>query len=173
MNKEKKLKNLSKVQDVQVEFANLAGMLASRLNLSPIVGQIYALLYLSPEPVSLNEMVEKLKISKASASINIRYLESWGAVKKVWVNSSRKDYYEANPDIFGIVMDRLREGLKKRLSEVEGKFSSLNISIEGFGRREKDKFLMGRIENLKELYRFVKKLLDDFSEFNFKSLTKE
>ncbi len=107
----------------QVEFASVIGMLASRFSISPTVGQIYGLLYMSPRPISLNEMVERLRISKGSASTNVRILESWGAVRKVWVDNTRKDYYEANPDILKIIINRLREGLDKRMSETKSHFA--------------------------------------------------
>ena len=77
--------------DIKRDVINLAGMGFSRFSLSPIAGQIYALLYMSEGPVTLNDMVRELKISKGSASMNIRSLESWGAVRKLWVNSDRKE----------------------------------------------------------------------------------
>ncbi len=142
----------------QVEFANTAGMLASRFSLSPTVGQIYGLLYMSEDPVSLNEMVEKLGISKGSASVNIRILESWGAVRKVWVDNSRKDYYEANPDTLRIIGNRLKEGLKKRLGEAKQRLSSVEKKVS---LNNKDMvFYKKRINETREMYSKIVSLLD-------------
>jgi len=44
------------------------------------------------KPLSLDTIVEKLKMSKGSVSLNIRELEKWDAVKKIWVNGTRKDF---------------------------------------------------------------------------------
>ena len=49
--------------------------------------------------------------------MNIRYLEQWQAVKKIWKKGSRKDYYQANPDIEKIILSRLKEGVNRRLTE--------------------------------------------------------
>ncbi|MFQ5867217.1 MAG: GbsR/MarR family transcriptional regulator [bacterium] len=115
---------LEKIRD---EFAEIAGQLSGRLGLSRTVGQLYALLFLSDEPVCLDYMVERLKISKGSVSTNIRELEKWGAVRKVWVKGSRKDFYEANPDTLKIVINRFKIGIQQRLNEM----------LEGIDRFEK------------------------------------
>jgi len=145
-------------EELRTEFANLAGILASRLNISPIVGKIYALLYISGRPVSLNEMVEILGISKASASLNIRYLESWGAVKKVWVDSSRKDYYGANPDILSIVLERLRSGIEKRFEEVRPRFEELEKKLSADENYSKE--LKAKMEEMRGYYELAKFFMD-------------
>ncbi len=155
--------NNNSKNNFQVEFANTAGMLASRLSLSPTVGQIYGLLYMSPEPVSLNEMVEKLGISKGSASVNIRILESWGAVRKVWVDNTRKDYYEANIDTLKIIIDRLREGLLKRFSEANQKLNLIEEDLNkktGEKDREQNKFYVKKINMVKDIYNQVISLME-------------
>jgi DNA-binding transcriptional regulator GbsR (MarR family) len=122
---------LEKIRD---EFAEIAGQLSARLGLSRTVGQLYALLFLSNEPLCLDYMAERLGVSKGSASINIRELEKWGAVRKVWVKGSRKDFYEANPDTLKIVINRFKTGIQQRLNEM----------LEGINRFEK---VISEIEN--------------------------
>lgn len=122
---------LDKIRD---EFTEIAGQLGARLGLSRTVGQLYALLFLSDEPLCLDYMVERLKVSKGSVSTNVRELEKWGAVRKVWVKGSRKDYYEANPDTLKIVINRFKGGIQDRLNEMS----------EGINRFEK---VISEIEN--------------------------
>jgi len=144
----------------QIKFANAAGMLASRFSINPTVGQLYGLLYMSPEPVSLNEMVEKLGISKGAVSTNIRILESWGAVKKVWVDNSRKDYYEANPDTLNIIIDRLKNGLSRRLEETKESVSRIDEEMKADKIPEVNGFYKERISNIKEMYGQAKQLMN-------------
>jgi len=144
----------------QIKFANVAGMLASRFSINPTVGQLYGLLYMSPEPVSLNEMVEKLGISKGAVSTNIRILESWGAVKKVWVDNSRKDYYEANPDTLNIIIDRLKNGLSRRLEETKESVSRIDEEMKADKIPEVNGFYKERISNIKEMYGQAKQLMN-------------
>jgi DNA-binding transcriptional regulator GbsR (MarR family) len=57
-------------------------------------GRLFACLLLSPEPRSLDELVEKLQVSKASVSMNARMLERFGVIRRVTKLGDRRDYYE-------------------------------------------------------------------------------
>ena len=121
------------------------------LGLGRVVGQIYAYLYFSSEPCGLADMQQALGISKGSASMGVRQLEQWHAVKKVWVRGDRKDYYEAS-DWFGqiiktAVIDTIGKKLgaySTMLDEVEGEINSLQ---GGNGERD---FLKNRIQHLRK-----------------------
>jgi DNA-binding transcriptional regulator GbsR (MarR family) len=93
--------------------------ICKKLGLNNVMAQLYAILYLSNKALSLDDMVERLKISKGSASVNIRALENYGAVRRVWIRGSRKDYYEADTDIMRVIMDRVKLIAKIRLSEID------------------------------------------------------
>ncbi len=154
----------SELEKAHDYFIETASRLSKGMGLSEIAGQIYALLYLSPEPISLNEMVEKLKISKASASVNIRALEGWGAVRKVWVKGNRRNHYVVDGNIWKIVTNRLKLGLERRITEASGAIEQaekmLQNSQEKMNSNDKKvarvymqrikavKQLTGRLENL-------------------------
>src|SRR3989338_5938972 len=108
--------NLTNAQDV---FLNEINQICSKFGLNNIMAQLYAILYLSDKPLSLDDMVDRLRISKGSASINIRALERYGAVRRVWIKGSRRDYYEAEADIVKVVVGRIRSMVNGRLTELE------------------------------------------------------
>ncbi|MCD6413825.1 MAG: hypothetical protein J7L54_06750 [Elusimicrobia bacterium] len=155
---------MENIKEAKRKIVNIAGLVSSRFSLSPIAGQIYALLYVSSEPVSLNDMVRELKISKGSASTNIRALEAWGAVRKVWVNSDRKDYYEANPDIEGIALRRIREGLKKRLAEVSPHIEALEEVLKKGGKSKETKFIAERFGKIKRIFSLIEEAAEVIPE---------
>jgi len=166
--------NFSQIEDI---FIETAGDLARSLSINPIIGQLYALLYIHPEPVSLDEMVEKLKISKGNASVNIRVLESWQAVKKVWMKGSRKDYYTAETDFLKIVLNRLNEGLTRRLSTTAEPLEKIKtmlnenqtkLSPEG---KNKVNFYKTKIKQLEEIHNLVANLLKVLPSLDFLSET--
>jgi DNA-binding transcriptional regulator GbsR (MarR family) len=113
------------------EFARFAGELAESFSFNRSVGQIYGLLYLQESPLSLEDIGQRLSMSKGNASINIRLLESWGAVRPVSVVGSRKDFYEANRDIKQVALRRVREGLTKRLDRAEEQLTRLHKNGNG------------------------------------------
>jgi len=124
-----------KIEKVRDYFIETAGGMAESLGLNSIAGQMYALLYISNEPVSLDDITDILKVSKGNVSVNIRALERWGAVKKVWVKGSRRNFYKTNEDILGIIKTRLEEGLTKRIKEIDGELSRAEEMLQSAGKQ--------------------------------------
>lgn len=85
------------------------GQLADYFGFSKVLGQLYGTLMLSANPLSLDDMVERLDISKASVSMNMRSLEHMGMVRQVWVRGGggRRKYYEAETDYWKIISSLL------------------------------------------------------------------
>ena len=145
--------------EVENLFIETAGEIAESFSINRVVGQLYALLYFSPEPVSLDDMAKKLKISKGSASVNIRILESWKAVKKIWVQGSRKDFYSAEEDLFKIITERVQQGLLRRLEMAKGKKNQLMSLLETKNGRKETIFYKNRLKKLEELENVVESAL--------------
>ncbi|OGR50709.1 MAG: hypothetical protein A3I11_02210 [Elusimicrobia bacterium RIFCSPLOWO2_02_FULL_39_32] len=145
--------------DPQIEdlFIQTAGELAESVSINRVVGQLYALLYIRPEPVSLDKMAEKLKISKGSASVNIRVLETWNAVKKVWIQGSRKDFYTAEPDILKLILERLDYGFTRRIALSKAKVDLIHSILNS--KNEKASFYKERLKQLEELQNLVETFL--------------
>ncbi|MDO9465008.1 MAG: hypothetical protein Q7J67_06910 [bacterium] len=125
----------SEIEKVRDYFIEIAGSMAENLGLNSIAGQMYALLYISNDQVSLDEITHVLKVSKGNVSVNIRVLERWGAVKKAWVKGSRRNFYKANEDILEIITNRLKEGLTKRTREVDDGLSGAEEMLQSAGKQ--------------------------------------
>ncbi|MBE2286415.1 MAG: hypothetical protein IAE77_23365 [Prosthecobacter sp.] len=92
-------------------FIEAGGNTTRAFGFGRLIGRLFALLYLSPEPLCLDQIAHKLRISKASASITVRQLAAWQAVHKVEDTEGRRDFYEAELR-FGVI---LKNGLLPRL----------------------------------------------------------
>jgi len=101
------------------EMVDAGGRTAQSFGVSRLFGQIYTLLYLSPEPRTLDEIAAALGVSKASVSITCRALEGWGAVKRIWVKGDRKDYYHAQTDLGAIINNGLLSAVNKKLDTAQ------------------------------------------------------
>lgn len=150
-------------------FVESAGNLGASLGISKVVAQLYALLYVWPEPLSLDDMCELLKISKGNASMNIRYLEQWNAVKKIWQKGSRKDYYEVNPDIEKIVFTRLKEGLERRINDFLQNLDKLDEEIKKLEKNSKNnqhtKLFIQRIKKIRDINKKINKFFSIIKPF--------
>ena len=106
-------------------FIALAGDIAEMTSFNRSLGQLYGLLYISPEPLSLEEIARTCRMSKGNASIHLRILENWNAVHASSKPGTRKDYYTANTDLKSLVTQRLQEGISKRITRVRKRLIAL------------------------------------------------
>lgn len=98
-------------------FIEASGATTHSFGLGRLIGRLFALLYLTPEPMCLDQIAKKLKISKASASITVRQLAALHAVHKVEEieAAGRRDFYQAELS-FGVILRKgLLPGLQKKL----------------------------------------------------------
>jgi len=157
--------HLSKARE---RFIEGIGRLATTVGVSRVIGQLYAMLFLSDKPLCLDDMVERLKISKGNASLNIRGLERLGAVKKVWVKGDRKDFYEAELDFQKVIRSGLMGAVKSRMKIAWDTMVENESLIEEVHRNlnEKEKRIaelyLKRLQSAKEIYRFAERMLDGF-----------
>src|SRR5262245_46606734 len=103
----------------------LAGDVAEMVSFNRSLGQLYGLLYVTANPLSLEEIAQTTRMSKGNASIHLRILEDWNAVHRSSQPGTRKDYYTANTDIKGLVTRRFQEGLSKRLDLVRKRLDAM------------------------------------------------
>ena len=117
-------KSLTAVNDSTV--AGL-GRLARFFGFSEVMGRLYGTLLMSPEPLSLDDLADTLRISKGSVSMNMRALERWGMAKEVWMRGDRKKYYAAEHDLWQVIRNVLSSRERR---EVELALQVLGDSVE-------------------------------------------
>jgi HTH-type transcriptional regulator, glycine betaine synthesis regulator len=142
-------------EEIREGLMEAMGRITSFWGFSKIMGQLYGLLYLSPRPLTLDEMVESLSVSKGNVSINIRALERWNMVKNVWVKGDRKDYYEAETDFWKIVKGVLREREKKEFDLALDSVTKLLRKSTELQKASKDAETAFAVDRLKKLEDFI------------------
>ncbi len=100
---------------VEVEVIGLFVNAVKLLGMPKSVGEIYGLLFIAPDPLSLDALVDRLNISKGSASQGIKVLRAFGAVKQVYVAGDRRDHYAAETELKKLAAGFVREEIKPRL----------------------------------------------------------
>ena len=91
------------------------------------MGAIFGAIYLSPEPVSLDELVALVGVTKGAVSTNVRALERLGMVQRRIRIGERKDYYVAETDFWKVARGILKE---RQESEFDQAIGSVSQSLE-------------------------------------------
>lgn len=95
------------------------------LGLPRSIGEIYGLLFVAPEPLSLDDLVTRLGISKGSASQGLRSLKELGAVREASANGTRRIFYEADVELKQLVGGFIREQVRPHLESGQVKVGRL------------------------------------------------
>jgi DNA-binding transcriptional regulator GbsR (MarR family) len=110
------------VVDVFVDGVRVLGLPRS-------IGEIYGLLFIAPQPLSLDDFVEQLGISKGSASQGLRTLKGLGAVSESSVAGVRRVYYEADVELKRLVGGFVREQVRPHLESGQLKVGRLQEAV--------------------------------------------
>lgn len=133
------------------------------IGLPKSLGQVFGALYMSDRPLTLDDLVGLLSISKGSASNSVRRLIGWGAVKQVWIPGERRDHYEAVGEFNSFVNGFLDEFLAPRLHVVSQKLEDAQLALDADraeARIKDDDFarMESRIVQLKRIRRRIERL---------------
>jgi DNA-binding transcriptional regulator GbsR (MarR family) len=115
------------------------GEMGTRWGTNRSVAQIQALLYLSPKPMSADEIVDLLSLARSNVSTGLRELQSYGLVRMTHVLGDRRDYFESLHDVwelFRVIIDQRKQRelnptlsmLKKCAAEVESEADTDEIT---------------------------------------------
>ncbi len=104
--------------DARSAFLDQWGALGPAWGVSRTMSQIHALLMVAPEPLNTDQIMEELEISRGSAHGNIKELCDWGLLRKVTRRGDRKDYFEAEKDVWRVIQCITRARKRKELEPV-------------------------------------------------------
>ena len=100
------------------KFIQAWGALGSSWGINKAMAQIHALLLISKNPLSTEEIMEELKISRGNANMNIRALIDWGIVQKENKLGERKEYFTAGKDIWELARQVSRERRRREIEPI-------------------------------------------------------
>ena len=105
------------LQEGKEKFIQAWGTLGSNWGINRTMAQIHALLLISPEALSAEEIRQELNISMGNANMNVRALIDWGLVYKELKPGERKEYFVAEKDMWEVIRKVITERKKKELVE--------------------------------------------------------
>lgn len=107
-----------KYDEAKHRFIQQWGALGSAWGISRTMAQIQAVLLLSPEPMTADDLMEELGISRGNVSMSLKSLIDWGVATKEFKAGERKEYFKAEKDIYRVATQVAHERRKRELEPV-------------------------------------------------------
>jgi DNA-binding transcriptional regulator GbsR (MarR family) len=145
------------------------GQLADYFGFSKVMGQLYGTLLLNNGPLSLDEIMQRLNISKANVSMNIRSLELLGFVRQVWVRggSGRRKYYEAETDFWkiltNVISGREMRDIARTIQVLDDNSQRLMSAMNAMTPQDQEtaRLYVQRMAQLQVMFRFAQVLISN------------
>ena len=152
-----------KLEEAKKEFIQTWGALGSAWGIPRSMAQIHALLLMSKNELSAEEIMESIQLSRGNVNINLRELINWKLISKQNKLGERKEYFKASHGIWDVAKNILSERKKRELLPIQSLLATLkNQELEG----EKEEVVHFK-EMVKDLDEFVKQM-DQLTELMLK-----
>ena len=123
-------------------FVSHFGEMGSRWGINRTVGQMYALIFVSPKPLNADEIAEALEFSRSNVSMGLKELQSWRLVRLLHMPGDRREYFEAPSDAWEIFRTLAEE---RRRREIEPTLSMLRSALLETPTTEEDRIAQQRM----------------------------
>lgn len=104
------------------------GQLSAHWGIPRSMGQIHALLMISPEPMTADQIIAELGISRGNVSMHIRSLVEWGVVHKTFVPGERREYFYSEKDVWKMALQIARERKRRELDPLIATLQDLSVT---------------------------------------------
>ena len=130
--------------------------LATAWGVSPVLGRIHGLLILNGQPMTAEEICERLQISRASASVQLNAILDWGLARRLFVPGDRRQYYQGDQDHWSWFR---RAAIVRKRREFDPVVDRLGEAlVASRAAADSDPGLIGFSDRLSSLHQFVSEL---------------
>jgi HTH-type transcriptional regulator, glycine betaine synthesis regulator len=160
----------SAIEDWVLKVADSIGALMEFWGFKRAMGRMWAVLYLSQQPMTAQELGDRLTMSAGAVSMALAELTKWGVVKKTWKPGDRRDWFEPETSIWKMVSRVYRE---RELVMVRAAIETFELAIRAVGQerggarpdeKKRMKFIQDRLQSLLGLARIGEALLSSIVE---------
>lgn len=148
-----------KLAEAKQQFIASWGAFGTHWGINRTMAQIHALLLVSPNPLSADEVMEQLDISRGNVNMNIRELINWGLVERVIIPGERREFFSAEKDIWRVVKQIVKERKKRELEPMIKLMDHLS-EVEGDKKDKELKAFTDTINGIKKFGMQADKTLD-------------
>lgn len=120
-----------KIDEAKKALVQNWGVLGSQWGINRTMSQIHALLMVADKPMSTEDVMNELVISRGNAHTNLKDLLEWGLLKKTIIAGDRKEYFEAEKDVWKIAVTVAKERKRRELDPMLQAIQQLEDELEG------------------------------------------
>jgi DNA-binding transcriptional regulator GbsR (MarR family) len=142
-----------KFTESKEKFINAWGTLGTSWGINRTMAQVHALLLISPDALSAEEIMDELNISRGNANMNTRTLIDWGLVRKESRSGERKEYFVAEKDIWKVFKQIAKERRKRELEPI---FKVLE-DVKKVDGDKRDRNIKTFVDTIEEIEKFTHK----------------
>lgn len=124
---------MPRLSPVMQRFILHWGEMGTRWGVNRTVAQIHALLYLSPTPLTAEEISDTLSVARSNVSNSLRELQSWGIVRIVHVMGDRRDHFESMKDVWEMFQVILEQRKRREVDPTLELLRSCVSELEKYG----------------------------------------
>ena len=135
------------LDEAKEKFIQAWGTLGSKWGINRTMAQVQALLLVAPEPMSAEDIMQALNISRGNANMNIRALMDWGVVYKELKPGERREYFVAEKEIWQVAKQVIMERRKRELEPILKLLGSVK-TVEGDPKDEAVVEFTGMMERI-------------------------
>ncbi|APZ46275.1 transcriptional regulator [Polaribacter reichenbachii] len=106
------------LEAAKLKYIHTWGSLATSWGVNKTMAQVHALLLVSTKPLSAEDIMETLQISRGNVNMNVRALIDWGIVQKELVIGERKEFFVATKDIWELFKQITKERKRREVEPV-------------------------------------------------------
>lgn len=137
-----------KLEDAKIKYIHTWGSLATSWGINKTMAQVHALLLVSTKPLSAEDIMETLKISRGNVNMNVRALIDWGIVQKEFVVGERKEFFVANKDMWELFKQITKERKKREIEPVLKVLADLQVIEETSEEAQEFKKVLGDLSKV-------------------------
>ncbi len=148
-----------KLTEAKQQFISSWGAFGTHWGINRTMAQIHALLLITPDPLTQDDIMNELNISRGNTNMNIRELINWGLVERILLSGERKEHFTAEKDIWKVVKQIVKERKKRELEPMMKLLDQLE-EVEGDKRDKHVKTFVDTVSSIKKLGKQADKTLD-------------
>ena len=104
-----------KLKEAREQFVAQWGALGTQWGINRTMAQIHALLMTVPEPLSTDDVMAEMEVSRGNAHTNLKELIAWGLIRSVVKKGERREYFEAEKDVWSIFTTVAKERKRREI----------------------------------------------------------